>query len=69
MDFLLCNNLPIELVENITRRVHNAYMRDLIIEIELNVVWVRTRQNVYTFLIGKTQNNPYYPLRNLIDYL
>ena len=63
MDDLLRRNLPIELVEIIMRQVHKSYMNDLCIEIINNVVWVRTKANQYSFLIGKTQNNPYYVLR------
>jgi len=63
MDNLLRCNLPIELVEIIMIQVHNLYMRELCIEIVNNVVWVRTKAEQYSFLIGKTQNNPYYILR------
>lgn len=66
MDYILCNNLPIELAEIIMKDVHRRYMDDLIIELENNVVWIRTADNEYSFLIGKTSNNPYYVLRSYI---
>ena len=63
MDHLLRSNLPIELVEIIMKNVHNRYMKELCNEINFNVVWVRTKEGEYSFLVGKTQNNPYYLLR------
>lgn len=66
MDYILMNNLPLELVEDIMLRVHKAYMRDLITELTHNVVWIRTPEGEYSFLIGKTSNNPYYALRSFI---
>ena len=66
MDFILMNNLPLELVHNIMKSVHNAYMRDLICELTQNVVWIRTATGEYSFLIGKTSENPYYVLRDYV---
>ena len=66
MDFLLRNNLPIELADSISRDVHQRYMDDLVQEILFNVVWVRTNDGEYSFLIGKTSNNPFYVLRSYI---
>ncbi len=66
MDFILNENLPIELVEKITRDVHNRYMVDLCVELTHNVVWIRTPSGEYSFLVGKTSNNPYYILRSYI---
>jgi len=63
MDYVLRSALPLELVEIIMKDVHNRYMKDLCIEIECNVVWVRTKEGESSFLIGKTENNPYYVLR------
>jgi hypothetical protein len=62
MDAVLRSNLPIELVEIIMRDVHNLYMKDLCDEITNNVVWVRTKEGEYSFLIGKTANNPFHVL-------
>ena len=62
MDYALNRNLPIELVEIIMKDVHKQYMEDLIVEIANNIVWIKTDQG-NSFLIGKTQNNPYYVLR------
>lgn len=67
MDFILRQNLPIELVHNIMKDVHNRYMVDLIKEIEHNVVWIRTSEGEFSFLIGKTSSNPYYVLRDNIS--
>jgi len=64
MDYILRENLTIELVHNIMRDVHNRYMVDLIQEIQHNVVWIRTADGDFSFLIGKTSNNPYYVLRD-----
>ena len=63
MDAMLHNNLPPELVEIIMKDVHNRYMKDLCVEIMNNVVWIRTKDLSYSFLIGKTSNNPFYLLR------
>jgi len=63
MDYVLRSALPLELVEIIMKDVHNRYMNDLCCEIESNVVWVRTKEGEFSFLVGKTQNNPYYVLR------
>ena len=63
MDFILRKNLPNELVHIIMKNVHNRYMVDLINEIENNVVWIRTGEGEFSFLVGKTSNNPYYVLR------
>lgn len=63
MDAVLRANLPIELVEIIMKDVHNRYMKDLCVEITSNVVWVRTKEGEYSFLIGKTANNPFYVLK------
>ncbi len=63
MDAVLHNNLPPELVEIIMKKVHRLYMKDLTVEIINNVVWIRTKDNENSFLIGKTSNNPYYVLR------
>jgi len=67
MDFILRKNLPIELVENIMRDVHTRYMKELEKEIQHNVVWIRTNQGEYSFLIGKTTSYPYYLLRDNIS--
>ena len=64
MDKILRENLPIELVYNIMKDVHNRYMTDLIRELCENVVWIRTKEGEYSFLIGKTSRNPYYVLRD-----
>jgi len=66
MDYILMNNLPLELVEDIMLRVHKSYMKDLLREITDNVVWIRTPSGDYSFLIGKTSTNPYYVLRSYI---
>ena len=66
MDYLLRSYLPIELVENIMKDVHNRYMVDLISELSHNVVWIRTAEGEYSFLVGKTSNNPYYVLRDYV---
>ena len=63
MDYVLRSSLPIELVEIIMKDVHNRYMKDLCTEIKNNVVWIRTKDGQYSFLIGKTVNNPFYLLR------
>jgi len=67
MDFILRENLPIELVHVIMKNVHNRYMVDLINEIENNVVWIRTGEGEYSSLVGKTSNNPYYVLRETLS--
>jgi len=66
MDFCLRSYLPNELVHNIMKDIHQRYMRELVGEIENNVVWIRTKQGEYSFLIGKTSRNPFYPLTNNI---
>lgn len=66
MDFCLRSCLPNELVHNIMKDIHQRYMRELAVEIENNVVWVRTKRGEYSFLIGKTTRNPFYPLLNKI---
>jgi len=66
MDFCLRSYLPNELVHNIMKDVHQRYMRDLAVEIENNVCWIRTKKGEYSFLIGKTSRNPFYPLTNNI---
>jgi len=66
MDYLLRSYLPIELVENIMKDIHNRYMVELIRELTQNVVWIRTTAGEYSFLIGKTSNNPYYILRDYV---
>jgi len=67
MDFILRQNLPIELVENIMKNIHNRYMKDLETEIQNNVVWIRTGEGEFSFLVGKTSSNPYYVLRDNIS--
>jgi hypothetical protein len=62
MDYILNENLPPCLVYKIAKLIHNMYMRDLRQEIENNVIWCRLSDGTYSFLIGKTNNNPYYPL-------
>ena len=54
MDYILSQSLPPELVYVITND---------------NVVWIRTAGGENSFLVGKTNNNPYYPLRKYVDYL
>ena len=66
MDYLLRSFLPIEIVEKIMKDIHNRYMRELICELTQNVVWIRTATGEYSFLVGKTSNNPYYVLRDYI---
>jgi len=66
MDFCLRNYLPNELVHNIAKNIHQRYMRDLVVEIENNVCWIRTKSDEYSFLIGKTSRNPYYSLNHNI---
>jgi len=67
MDFILRKNLPIELVEKIMKNIHNRYMLELGTEIKNNVVWIRTGEGEFSFLIGKTSNNPYYVLRDNVS--
>lgn len=62
MDKILSDNLPPELCDKIAKLVHNSYMKQLSIEIQMNVVWIRIAGGGYSFLVGKTQNNPYYVL-------
>lgn len=66
MDFCLRSYLPNELVHNIMKDVHQRYMRDLAVEIENNVCWIRTKKGEYSFLIGATSRNPFYPLQHKI---
>lgn len=65
MDFVLSQNLPPELVDDIAKRVHKLYMIDICKEINYNIVWVRLRNEMPSFLIGTFKTNMYYPL---IDY-
>jgi len=67
MDFVLTSNLPIEIVDIIAKDIHQRYMYDLIPEIENNVTWVRTKRGEYSFLIGATANNPYFPIFNKVQ--
>ena len=67
MNAVLNNNLPPELVEIIMKEVHRRYMIDLAVEINNNIVWIRTKDQQYSFLIGKTSNNPFYLLRVFSD--
>ena len=69
MDFILSRSLPPELVYVIMKDIHKRYMLELSEEIINNVVWIRTSEGVNSFLVGKTNNNPFYPLRKYVDYL
>tara|TARA_R110000772_G_scaffold83528_3_gene176703 strand:- start:884 stop:1093 length:210 start_codon:yes stop_codon:yes gene_type:complete len=69
MDFILSRSLPPELVYVIMKDIHKRYMLELEEEIINNVVWIRTAEGVNSFLVGKTNNNPFYPLRKYVDYL
>jgi hypothetical protein len=62
MDYVLSSNLPPELVDDICRRVHESYMRDICNEIKYNIVWVRLKNEMPSFLIGTLKSNTYYPL-------
>ena len=69
MDYILNKSLPPELVNIIMIDIHKRYMIDLVEEIKFNVVWIKTAEGINSFLIGKTNNNSFYPLRKYIDYL
>tara|TARA_R110000796_G_C14553386_1_gene434102 strand:- start:2072 stop:2281 length:210 start_codon:yes stop_codon:yes gene_type:complete len=69
MDYILSQSLPPELVYVIMKDIHKRYMLELEEEIKNNIVWIKTAEGVNSFLVGKTANNPFYPLRKYIDYL
>lgn len=69
MDYILSQSLPPELVYVIMKYIHKRYMLELEEEIKNNIVWIKTAEGVNSFLVGKTSNNPFYPLRKYIDYL
>ncbi len=69
MDYILSQSLPPELVYVIMKDIHKRYMLELEEEIKNNIVWIKTAEGVNSFLVGKTSNNPFYPLRKYIDYL
>ena len=62
MDYVLSRRLPVELVDIICRDVHRRYMKDICNEIKYNIVWIRLRNEMPSFLIGTFKYNRYYPL-------
>ena len=65
MEKMLSDRLPPELVDIICRDVHRRYMKDICNEIKYNIVWIRMKNEMPSFLIGRYNNNQYYAL---IDY-
>jgi tryptophan 2,3-dioxygenase len=65
MDHLLTSRLPIELAEVIARQVHEMYMKEVIHEITHCIVWIRMKNQMPSFLIGRYRSNYYHAL---IDY-
>ena len=62
MDYVLSQRLPEELVDIICRDVHRRYMKDICNEINYNIVWIRLKNEMPSFLIGTFKYNRYYPL-------
>jgi|TARA_R110002073_G_scaffold235804_2_gene397025 hypothetical protein len=65
MDYVLSQRLPAELVDIICRDVHRRYMKDICNQIKFNIVWIRLKNEMPSFLIGTFKNNQYYAL---LDY-
>ncbi len=64
MDYVLSKNLPPELVDDICKRVHKSYMEDICKEIKYCIVWIRLKNEMPSFLIGRITSN-YYAI---LDY-
>ena len=62
MDYVLSQRLPEELVDIICRDVHRRYMKDICNEIKYNIVWIRLKNEMPSFLVGTFKYNRYYPL-------
>lgn len=62
MDYVLSQRLPEELVDIICRDVHRRYMKDICNEIKYNIVWIRLKNEMPSFLVGTFKFNRYYPL-------
>ena len=62
MDYVLSSKLPEELVDIICRDVHRRYMKDICNEIKYNIVWIRLKNEMPSFLIGTFRHNQYYAL-------
>ena len=65
MDYVLSQRLPAELVDIICRDAHRRYMKDICNQIKFNIVWIRLKNEMPSFLIGTFKNNQYYAL---LDY-
>ena len=64
MDYVLSTRLPPELADKIAREVHRSYMKDICNEINYCIVWIRLKNEMPSFLIGRIRSN-YYAI---LDY-
>ena len=47
------NILPEELINIIYKKLHKLYMKDICIELDYCVSWIRLKTGKYSFIVGK----------------